>query len=173
MAFLGMGSVAELDAHVDSTLHHDSPADAANSAAAFKLLSVRSVLAFFTLFTWSGALYMAKGVSSTASIAYSVAWGFGAMFLVSLLFYGLRRMTETGNINLATCIGKTGTVYLDIPACGDGEIRMLCSGVMTHLKARSANGAAAKAGTVVTVTKMTGPNSVEVHIDNAANKGAI
>jgi len=171
MAFLGLGSGTELDAHVDSTMHHDSTGDADDSVAAFKLLSVRSVVAFFTLFTWAGALYMSKGNSTASSLLCSVLWGAFAMALISLLFYGMRRMTETGNIKIGECVDKTGAVYLDIPADGNGEIRILCCGVLTHLKARSANGTPAKAGTVVKVTKVTGPNSVEIEIDNSTTKG--
>lgn len=107
---------------------------------------------------------MSKGVSITPSMGYAVIWGLGAMFLVSLLVYGMRKMTETGNINISTCVGNTGNVYLDIPAGGDGEIRISCSGIMTHLKARSTDGRAVKSGTVVKVTRVTGPNSVEVEI---------
>jgi membrane protein implicated in regulation of membrane protease activity len=154
MAFMGLGSGAELDTHIDSTVHHDSPFDADSSVVAFKLLSITSIIAFFTLFTWAGALYMSKGVPATLSLGYGLLWGVGAMFLVSLLVYGMRRMTETGNINIRTTVGNTGTVHLDIPVAGDGEIRVLCSGVITHFKARSSDGAAIKAGTVVKVTAL-------------------
>jgi membrane protein implicated in regulation of membrane protease activity len=171
MAFIGLGAGAELDAHVESTAHHDSPGDADSSVVAFKLLSITSIVAFFTLFTWGGALYMSKGVPPTLALGYGVLWGVGAMFLVSLLLYGMRRMTETGNIRISTAVGSSGNVYLDIPAGGDGEIRVLCSGVVTHLKARSSDGAAIKAGTSVKVIKVTGANSVEVQVDNSSSKG--
>jgi len=169
MAFLGLGAGTDLDAHVD-TMHHDSPGDADDSAVAFKLLSVRSVVAFFTLFTWAGALYMSRGIATASCLGYSLLWGFGAMLLISLLVYGMRRMTETGNIRISSCVGVTGSVYLDIPADGNGEIRVLCSGVLTHLKARSANGTPAKAGAAVKVTKVTGPNSVEVEIEHSTTQ---
>jgi len=84
------------------------------------------------------------------------------MLMVSALVNWLRRMAETGTIRIETCTGTVGTVYLDIPAAGDGEIRVLCSGVMTHLRARSRGGVALKAGTKVRVLAVTGPNSVDV-----------
>jgi hypothetical protein len=79
-------------------------------------------------------------------------------------------MTETGNIQISSCVGNTGTVYLDIPADGDGEIRVLCSGIMTHIKARLQSGKSAKAGTIVKVIKVSGPNSVEVEINDSSIK---
>ncbi|OGV62818.1 MAG: hypothetical protein A2283_02620 [Lentisphaerae bacterium RIFOXYA12_FULL_48_11] len=171
MAFFGLGVDTDMDTDLETGIHHDSVDDATDSVAAFKLLSVRSIIAFFTLFTWAGALYMSKGVSVTPSMGYAVIWGLGAMFMVSLLVYGMRKMTETGNIDINKCIGNTGNVYLDIPANGNGEIRMLCSGIMTHLKARSNNGTAIKTGASVKVTKISGPNSVEVELDHSTNEG--
>ena len=52
MAFVGLGMDADIGMHADTFIHHDSPHDASASVDAFKLLSVRSVIAFFTLFTW-------------------------------------------------------------------------------------------------------------------------
>ena len=170
MAFLGLGAGTDLDTHIDIG-QHDSLSDADTSVVAFKLLSITSIIAFFTLFTWAGALYMSKGVPPTQSLVYGILWGVGAMLLVSLLLYGMRRMTETGNIIISTAVGNTGIVYLDIPAGADGEIRVLCSGVLTHLKARSSDGAAIKAGNTVNVTKVIGANSVEVQVESPANKG--
>ena len=95
---------------------------------------------------------------------YAMLWGAVAMTLVSALVHFLRRMTETGNVRIATAVGATGTVYLDIPAGGDGEIRVLCSGVMTHLKARAPSGAAIKAGGKIKVLAVTGPNTVDVEV---------
>jgi hypothetical protein len=164
---IGVGE-GDVDTHVEPTGHHDTPDDSQDTIAVFKLLSVRSIIAFFTLFSWAGALYMNSKASVASSLAYSFAWGIAAMVLVSLLVYGMRRMTETGNVKVSTTVGSTATVYLDIPANGDGEIRALCSGIMTHLKARTVNGAAAKAGTKVKVLKVTGPNSVEVELDNSS-----
>ena len=43
----------------------------------------------------------------------AMLWGAVAMVLVSTLVYLLRRMTETGNVRIATAVGATGTVYLD------------------------------------------------------------
>jgi hypothetical protein len=172
MTVIGLGSSdTDLDTHVDSTGHHDTPTDAQDTVLEFKLLSVRSIIAFATLFTWAGALYMNNNCSVPISLCYSFAWGIAAMVLVSLLIYGMRRMTETGNIQISSCVGNTGTVYLDIPAGGDGEIRILCSGIMTHIKARLSGGKSAKAGTIVKVIKVSGPNSVEVEIDNSSTKG--
>lgn len=160
-----------VDSHADAAWEHHSPDDALQTVIAFKLFSVRSILAFFTLFTWAGGLYMSRGVALSSALLYAILWGAVAMVVVSGMLYLLRHLTDTGTMKIATCVGQTGTVYLDIPAGGDGEVRVMCSGVMTHLKARTADGSAIKAGAAVQILKTTGPNSVEVQLAGVAGEG--
>lgn len=167
---LGGGEVV-LDSHADAAWEHQSPDDAQQTVLAFKLFSVRSILAFFTLFTWAGGLYMSRGVALLPALLYSMLWGVVAMVVVSAMLYMLRHLADTGTMKIDTSVGQTGTVYLDIPAGGDGEVRVMCSGVMTHLKARTADGAGIKAGATVRILKTTGPNSVEVQLTGAAGEG--
>lgn len=171
MAVAGLGGGdTDLDAHVGDTLAHDTPHDAGDSVAAFKLLSVRSILAFFTLFTWAGGLYMSQGASLFRSLVYALAWGLAAMLLVAFLVRSLSRMSETGNIRIASCVGGPATVYLNIPAGGVGEIRVLCSGVVTMLKARSKDGMALAAGAPVRVSRLLDGTTVEVEQDQASQE---
>lgn len=159
---LGGGDDVDVDTHVDVDADHDTPPDAADTLAVFRLVSVRSLLAFFTLFTWAGALYMNCAVPVSRAVTYGLLWGLAGMVGVSLIVHFMRRMAETGNIKLASCVGTSGTVYLDIPAGGTGEVRVVCSGVMTHVKARGAGGAALKAGTAIRVARMAGADVMEV-----------
>ena len=163
MALMGLGGHdVDVDSHVETTDVHHTPDDADQSMAVFKLLSVRSILSFFTLFTWAGGLYMSRDIPVFQSLVYAVAWGLAAMVVVSSLLFLMRKLSETGNIKVSSCVGTSGTVYLDVPAGGMGEIRVLCSGVMTHLKARCASGGALKAGAQIRVTNVLDANTVEV-----------
>jgi membrane protein implicated in regulation of membrane protease activity len=162
-AMLGIGGGGgDVDTHVDMEGPHHAPETADAADAAFKMISVRSIVAFFTLFTWAGALYLREGATPTSALTRAVLWGVAAMVLVSLLVYGLRRLTQSGNVRLDLCVGTDGTVYLDIPAGGEGEVRVLCGGAMTHLKARAAGGSAMKAGQSVRIARILGSNVVEV-----------
>ena len=164
-AIVGLGGhEAGLDSSAEPNWEHQTPNDAVDSVSTFKLLSVRSIIAFFTLFSWGGALYLNQQVPTGRAVIYALVWGVAAMGLVSLAFHLLRRMASTGDMQISTCVGKTGTVYLDIPANGDGEVRLLCSGIMTHFKARLTNGAVAKAGKTVRIVRVTGANSLEVEL---------
>jgi hypothetical protein len=167
-----------VEAHVDGgvgadTIESHSMHDAAESTVAFHILSVRAILAFFTLFTWAGALYLNIGKDRTQALILAVAWGVAGWVVVAVLLHWLRKMAETGTRRLSTALGQTGTVYMDIPAGGQGEVRVAVSGVVSMVKARAAGGQAIKAGSPVTITRLLDINCVEVRpggIDDSSAK---
>jgi hypothetical protein len=129
----------------------------------FKLVSIRSVSAFGLLFGWAGVLYARDAdVSNDRVILYSFIWGFVGMLGVSGIFYLFQRMTETGTRRLATALGQHGTVYMDIPAGGAGQIKTMVSGTVSFIAARSAGGHILKAGTPVVVKRLLDASTVEV-----------
>ncbi|MCD4823166.1 MAG: NfeD family protein [Phycisphaerae bacterium] len=171
-ALIGLGGgedEIDADAHdydthgdIDHDFDHDIDHDALDSVAAFKLLSVRSILAFCTLFSWAGAMYLQGGKELQWAVALATAWGAVAMIAVAMIFHLMRRMTESGNMSLASCVGTEGTAYIDIPSAGMGEARVTVSGVMQVFKARGATDAVIPAGTPITVTRVLSPNTIEV-----------
>lgn len=153
----------DMDGHIDADgIEGHSMAEVAESTVAFHIFSVRAILAFFTMFTWAGALYMNTGKSTSGSIVLAFAWGFAGWTVVAVLLHWLRKLAESGTRKLSTCVGQTGTVYVDIPAGGQGEVRVAVSGVVSMVKARALGGAALEAGSPVTITRMLDINSVQV-----------
>jgi len=162
-SILGIGGGDEgVDSGPDAMGEHHPPPDGSETLTAFKLLSVRSLLAFFTLFFWAGALYLNNGMPMTTALGWALAWGIAALALVSLIMHAMKRMQETGNLTAQSAVGNTGTVSLDIPAGGQGEVRVMCRNLLTHLKARAADGQGVKAGVAVTVIRVLEPTVVEV-----------
>ena len=158
-AMAGHDTVMDAHGHViDQTMAHD----ALSTVLAFKLLSIRSMLAFLTMFTWAGALYLNTRVAIGLAVLYAFGWGLAGMFGVALIFHFMRKLQESGNPRLDTCVGQEAVVHLDIPAEGNGEIRVGVSGIMSHVRARTAGGQAVKAGARVKVVRLLGPNAVEV-----------
>jgi len=177
------GDVAIADAGDVSTVHMDTGVDAdgtyddfADGAAedatatlvSFKMLSFRSVLAFFTLFSWGSAFYMNDGVPAGSAMALGALWGAVGMVLVAGIFYLMKRLTETGTSSLRTCVGRLGRVYVAIPADGYGEIRVIVSGRISFVKARGVGGQAIAPGTPVRVAAMVDPTTLEVQPQPAA-----
>jgi hypothetical protein len=143
---------------------HDGAVQGADTLSSFKLLSVRSVTAFGLLFSWAGVLYQRQEGAPTSGlvILYSFLWGMAGMLLTSVIFYFLSRMVETGTRRLATCLGQRGTVYMDIPAGGAGQVKTLVSNQVSFISARAAGGEALKAGTPIIVKRLLDASTVEV-----------
>ncbi len=136
--------------------------DVVESSQAFKILSLRSIVTFFTLFSWGSALYTADGMTTVRAMGISSIWGLAGMFSIALIFYGMGKLTETGTKDVTSCKGKVGVVYLDIPADGFGEIRISISGAVEHVKAKSLNEEALSAGMQVRVITVIGQTLVGV-----------
>lgn len=151
----------DADVHVDH-IEADSAHAAAESTAAFRILSVRAILAFFTLFTWAGALYLDVGKDVPNTLILAMMWGLAGWAVVAVLVYWLRKLAEPGTARLSSCVGCRGSVYLNIPAGGQGEIRVPVGGVITMVKARAAGGAQMGAGTPVHVVRLLDAATVEV-----------
>ncbi len=146
--------------HADGTGDHDHQDP--GGQLAFSLVSVRSVIAFATLFTWAGTLYLMSGTSMVLAVIYSLVWGAVAMFAVSYLVYTLVRLQETGNVSLWSSIGEEGSVYMNIPVGGVGKVRVLVGGVLSYVNARSPEEDLLVAGTKIRVTRVLDDNTVEV-----------
>ncbi len=145
--------------------------DVMESSEAFKVLSLRSIITFFTLFSWGGALYMSDGVPSGKAMGIASIWGLVGMLAIAGIFYFMGKMSETGTKDVATAKGKIATVYLDIPAAGFGEIKTSVSGAVEHIKAKSVNGEALPAGTQVCVVQIISQSLVGV--EKLTKKGEV
>jgi membrane protein implicated in regulation of membrane protease activity len=136
--------------------------DADHDGVGFTLISVRSVLAFGTLFSWAGTLYLMSGVGVILAMIYSFVWGVAAMFIVSFLVFKLVQLQETGTASIWTAIGEEGVVYLNLPPDGVGKVRVMVSGAISYVNARCRGGESLTAGTKVRVVGIVDNNTVEV-----------
>jgi len=162
----------DVDADVDAgDIEAHSLEDASDTVAAFRILSIRAVLAFLMLLCWGGALYLNMGKELTIALLYGVGWGMVAFVAVTVLVNWLRRLAEAGNPRLETCVGTAGSVYLDVPPDGMGEARVKVSGVISMVKARSKSGREIKAGTPVRVVRLLDATTVEVDLIGPDEKG--
>ena len=157
-----MDADVDVDADVDGDIEAASAGDAAESLAAFRLLSIRAILAFFTMFSWAGALYLDVGVETRWAIGYATLWGLGGFLTVAVVVNLMRRLAESGTARLASSVGTTGTVYLDLPAGGEGEARVTVGGRICYVKARGVGGREIQAGTPIRVVRALGTNIIEI-----------
>ena len=168
-ALIGLTADVDADVDADGSSAGDGSVDdhmGAGSVIDFKLISVRSIIAFMLLFSWAAFLFLAKegqvGFSYTKIMIYSFLWGVAAMVLVSWLFYQLLKMQESGTAKIHTALNTEGEVYMDIPEKKSGQIRVLVSGRVSFINARTDSGEPLKAGTKIVVSKILDANNVVV-----------
>lgn len=121
----------DMDADFDADGNFDgSHADINNPSdlADFRLLSVQSVIAFLTIFSWSGITALSNGMPPWGALLLAAALGFGAMFIVAKIIQWSSKLAQNGTFNIKNLLGESGTVYIPIPskAGGTGKINVSC-----------------------------------------------
>ena len=131
-----IGLDTDSDADMDVSTDMDTDAEAGLDTD-FTLLSVRSIIAFFTFFGWTGVLILNAGGSTLAAIGFASIAGVAAMFLVGYLIYLFAKLSETGNIDVNNALFNTGKVYLTIPAeeVGQGKVHINIQGSLREMSA--------------------------------------
>ena len=148
----------DTDIHADVDTHGEYHLD-----PSFTLLSVRSIIAFFTFFGWTGVLVLKSGGGVWAAIGFASLSGLAAMFIVGYIIYLFTRLTEDGNINLSKALYSTGEVYLSIPANknGQGKVHIKIQGALKEVDAVT-NGDALPTGSTIKVVEILDDNLILV-----------
>jgi len=123
----------DFDVDVDVDFHADAGTD-----ASFTLFSLLSVMAFIMGTGWMGlACRIDWGLGRVPSVLISVGFGVAMMFLASGLMYMTRKLNRTIRYDTKTAIGRTGQVYMTIPAKGKGlgKIQVAVSGRLMTVNA--------------------------------------
>lgn len=116
----------DMDADVDADVDIDSDVESFEPGmmAGFRFFTVRGIVAFFCIFGWTGAALFDTGIQTMWIVLLSAAAGFFAMFVIGLIFYAVKKLQSSGNIQYSNAIGKKGNVYIPIPPnrLGRGKI---------------------------------------------------
>ena len=119
------------DADTDADLDADTDIDVKDFdhgvMYGFKFFTVRGIVAFFCIFGWTGAALYHSGMQPVWIVLLAAAAGFLAMFIIGLIFYAVKRLQSSGNINYANALGQTASVYIPIPEkrTGAGKVMVM------------------------------------------------
>lgn len=115
LTLLGFGADGDIDA--DGVPDADLDTD----TEGLGLISIRGIVAFFSIGGWAGYVAEMGGLPTLISVLISLAAGLAALFGVALLFKSVYKLQGSGNLNIENAVGKTGKVYLPIPPKGQGQ----------------------------------------------------
>jgi membrane protein implicated in regulation of membrane protease activity len=126
--------------------------DHVDSDIGFKLLSMHGLSAFFMMFGLVGlALYRQSQVNMTLSVVGAVIAGLAAVWVVGKLFQGAAKLQSSGTLKTADAVGSAGTVYLTIPAGGQGRVSINFRNHQREFNAVAKNGGSIPTGSPIKV----------------------
>jgi len=99
----------------------------------FQFISIKNLIGFFTIFSWTGIACTAAGLNPILTVVIAVVAGLIMMLLMGLLIYYMGKLAEDGSMKMEDAIGKTATVYLTIPAkrSAQGKVQLTLHGFQT------------------------------------------
>ena len=151
------------DVHASHGAQPGDDSASVQDAAAFRLFSLRSVLAFLVVFGWVGIAMDAGTTPVYVTMLVAFVCGSAALYLTALLFFAIQKLQSSGNIQLSNAVGSSGEVYIPIPASGGGtgKVNVLVQERWLECDAITPAGGVLKTGQPVRVTGVQG-NSVLV-----------
>lgn len=141
----------------------DHPGDGMHLEHEFSALSLRSIIAFFTFFGWTGVLALNNSLGIWISVLVSLIAGMAAMFIVAYLMYKFSQLEQSGTLNLYNALDQKGEVYLSIPGFekGQGKVHLKVDGRVREIDAITP-GDTIKTGSPIRVTGILDGNVLKV-----------
>ncbi|HCZ34777.1 MAG TPA: hypothetical protein DHV26_02500 [Cytophagales bacterium] len=150
LSFLGAESPDDLpDAEIDAD--HGIP---------FQFLTLKNLIGFFTIFSWTGIACIEAGYSNTTSLIIATIAGLLMMSLMAGMFYLMTKSGADGTMKIQNAIGQTGEVYLTIQASrkGVGKVQVKVSGALRTLDAMTDDVEPLNSGQLARVTQIINDN---------------
>lgn len=146
-----VGDVDGFDADGDVDLDDaDGPGDGVG------WFTVKGLVAFFALGSWTGFAMDVSGCHEALSISIAVLVGAVALIGVGLLYKALYKLQSNGAVNLENAIGKDAEVYLTIPANngGVGKVTLTVQDRFIEAEARTNKNDTLPTGSMVKVVDL-------------------
>lgn len=160
LSFSGMDNDVDIGDDIDFDADGDTDG---GFDGTFRLFTVKNFITFFTVFGWTGITLYNLGINKTMTTILSTISGIIIMCVVASLFYFITRLAESGTLNLKNAIGKTGEVYIPIPAKqnGIGKVHITIQGAIRELDAMT-TGKSISTGKMVEVDSISSNNILVV-----------
>lgn len=155
-------SLIGFDFDGEADLDHSGELDGGLDAD-FAMFSVRSIIAFFTFFGWTGVLLLNAGVSALIAVIVASISGMLAMLLVAYIIYAFLQLQSDGTLNIENAVDQVGEVYLIIPGNkqGTGKVQVKVQGTIRELEAIT-EGKSLATGTKIRVVDILSDNQIIV-----------
>ncbi|MCV9387158.1 hypothetical protein [Reichenbachiella ulvae] len=132
----------------------------ADDGIGFQFFTLKNLIAFFTIFGWTGIASLDSGMSNGLSIAISMVSGIIMMLIMGSIFYFLGRANESGTLKMKNAIGGIGEVYMLIKGSRGniGQVQIQVQGTLRTLEAITDDEEDLIPGNVITVVAIANNN---------------
>ncbi|WP_428308582.1 hypothetical protein [Lacipirellula sp.] len=165
----GLGDIGDLSGDAASE-HHNSWSTAADgvhhhdSSWLFSVISFRTLIAAAAFFGVAGRAALAMGTSDLTALLLALAAGWGAMYGMYWLMRSVGRFASSGNERIGNAVGRRATVYIPIPANGQGKgkVQVSIQNRIVEFQAVTDEGERLRTGESVEVIAVDGSDLVRV-----------
>lgn len=156
---------------IGGELSDSSVEDVGHTDMDFRFLSLQGIMAFLLIFGLTGRAFLLETqLGTTVAFFAALVAGSLAMWAMAGLFFLMRRLQDSGNMDLNKAIGQQGTIYLTVPEGGTGEAQVVFAGKMQIHDAISEDSRAIETGARIVVVGVTGTSTLVVRRE-AARQG--
>lgn len=126
----------------------------------FQFFTIKNLVAFFTIFGWTGIACLDSGLSMIAVILSSLIAGLIMMSLMAAIFYFFSKLTASGTMNIQNAVGGVGEIYLTVRAKRGniGKVSLMVQGSLRELEAITDDDEDLKNGMVINVKEVINGN---------------
>ena len=145
------------DVEMDMDTDFDMPDGGFEGDPSMNLYTFRNLVNFLLGMSWTAILLNGQITSKALLMAIAFAVGAILVFAVMMLFKGLSKMQQSGNINVfESAVGCNGKVYLTIPGerKGTGKVQININNSVREYDALTDSEDDLKTGTSIKVTEV-------------------
>jgi hypothetical protein len=104
---------------------------------ASQFFTIRNMIAFFTMFGWSGLAAYKSGIPNAWVIVIAVSSGVLMVALLLFIMSRANRLRQSGTLQMKNAVSQIGETYLRIPAQrnGIGKVQVQVQGRLVELEA--------------------------------------
>jgi hypothetical protein len=128
----------------------------ADTGIAFQFFTLKNLVAFFSIFGWTGIACIDSGLSETTSLIIALVAGLIMMTVMASIFYFLGKANADGTMKMKNALGGVGEVYMTIKSKrgGIGKVQIKIQNSLRTLDAMTDDDQDIPTGKIITVKQV-------------------
>lgn len=131
-----------------------------DSGIAHGFFTIKNMIAFFTIFGWTGIALIKGNMPKAATIGLALLAGALVVLMMMLLFRSMSKLRQSGTLQIKNAIGAVAETYLFIPPNrgGIGKVHVKVQGSLHELQAITDDDQQIATGKLVKITGVINDN---------------